>query len=149
MALVFREEAKMGIIQTIMAALGLSVPKLAPGDETIAVTALFISNEVMSRVSVKKGEWLVEHTLEAVLTREPTARYPLGVRVDSTGGGLIGWVMPSEQNFVREVFATLETRHGRPVTRIKMDCVLTGESEGRDFAITGVDLLYRSALDEV
>ena len=139
----------MGIIQKVKAALGLSVPYLAPGESTITVTALFISPDVMSRVAVKPNDWLVEHRVAAELKKDPTTRYPRGVKVTSAAGSLIGWVMPSNQELVNEIFAKLEKRHGRPISRIRMDCVLSGESEGRDFGINSVELLYGDSLEEI
>jgi hypothetical protein len=139
----------MGIIQKIKVWLGLAVPYLAPGESTIAVTALFVSEDVMSRVLVDPKGWLVEHLVSAELKRDPTTRYPLGVKVNSAAGSLIGWVMPSDQELVNEIFATLEKRHERPISRIRMDCVLSGESQGRDFGINSVDLLYRESLEEL
>lgn len=139
----------MGIIQKVKAALGLSVPYLAPGESTIAVTALFISPDVMSRVAVNPNDWLVEHRVAAELKKDPTTRYPLGVKVTSAAGSLIGWVMPSDQELINEIFAKLEKRHGRPISRIRMDCVLSGESKGRDFGINSVELLYGDSLEEI
>jgi hypothetical protein len=136
----------MGIIQTIIAALGLSVPKLATGDSTIAVTVLFASDElgalVMNEVAV--GDF--EHVVEAIVYKSPTTQYPRGIRVDhAKTRALIGYVMPSNWDKAHKLLDYVASAQNG-ASRVRMDCSIFGVRSRSGAEVFSIDLQFAEPL---